>query len=83
MWSVSESRFEDELKKCQILCSECHDRKTCGDNNMRYAIGTHGTVSSYRHCGPPKCEACKKAKAENQRQRRASLRGEEVITPAF
>lgn len=34
----------------------------------RPAKGTHGTVSAYRYCGPPKCDECKAAKAEAQRR---------------
>lgn len=34
---------------------------------LKQAKGTHGTISAYRWCGPPKCEACKKAKREAMR----------------
>ena len=49
----------EELKKCQLLCSQCHDEKTLEDLGQVSAIGTHGTLSSYRYC---KCDLCKKAK---------------------
>lgn len=61
---VSEERFEAELKLCQLLCVRCHTRKTLTEKGMIPAIGTHGTLSAYRYCGPPKCDACKKAKRE-------------------
>jgi 5-methylcytosine-specific restriction endonuclease McrA len=28
LWSVSRKRFEEELKKCQLLCKDCHAAKT-------------------------------------------------------
>lgn len=62
--SVSEERFSLELKKCQLLCSKCHLLKTLSDLGRRLHKGTHGTLSAYPHCGPPKCKACKAAKAE-------------------
>lgn len=31
------------------------------------AKGTHGTISAYRYCGPPKCEECKRAKRDAMR----------------
>lgn len=43
-----------EIKKCQLLCNECHKDK------HSVAVGTHGTLSSYRHC---RCDECRAAKA--------------------
>ena len=51
-----------EVEKCQLLCKECHSKKTIKDMGNKVAKGTHGTISSYRWCGPPKCQACKDAK---------------------
>jgi hypothetical protein len=62
LWSVSRERFDTELLKCQLLCPPCHTEKTLEDLGRKRARGTHGTVSSYRYCGPPKCESCKAAK---------------------
>jgi hypothetical protein len=62
-WSVSEERFSAELVKCQLLCKECHKKKSLVDNGFKEAKGTHGTLSAYRYCGPPKCAACKSAKS--------------------
>jgi hypothetical protein len=56
-----------ELEKCQLLCRECHLAKTLGDKGQRSAVGTHGTRSAYRHCGPPKCDECRRAHAEAHR----------------
>jgi hypothetical protein len=62
MWTASEVRFQAELAKCQLLCPPHHLEKSLAERNQRSARGTHGTVSAYVYCGPPKCEACKAAK---------------------
>lgn len=50
-----------EVAKCQLLCGPCHDKKSTLDAGKRPARGTHGTLSAYKHCGPPKCDACREA----------------------
>ena len=66
---------EKELKNCQVLCKDCHVRKTTIERGMKPARGTHGTLSSYRYC---KCDLCRKAKSshhrEYMRKRRAALK---------
>lgn len=58
LWSVSLARFWEEVKKCQILCSECHNKKTLKELGFEDAKNSHGTISSYRYC---KCSLCKNA----------------------
>lgn len=58
---VAEAKLRDELAKCQLLCWECHNKKTQQELGRKIAKGTHGTLSSHRYCGPPKCEECKQA----------------------
>ena len=62
--SMPWASFEEELKKCQLLCKTCHATKTLSDLNKEQIKGQnkHGTLSSYRYCGPPKCKECKEAK---------------------
>ena len=72
MWGYSEARFQGELAKCQLLCRVHHAEKTARENGQALARGTHGTLSAYRYCGPPKCDDCKLAKRDWQRQRRAT-----------
>ncbi len=55
----SEERVQEELKKCQLLCKECHGKK---HNTAKYS---HGTLSSYRYC---KCDECKAAKSAYNRE---------------
>jgi 5-methylcytosine-specific restriction endonuclease McrA len=64
MWTFSEKRLQAELEKCQLLCKDCHWEKTLEDLGRTSAKGTHGTLSAYRYCGPPKCEECKAVKRE-------------------
>jgi hypothetical protein len=71
MWTASEERFRVELAKCQLLCQMHHLEKTLAERDQRSARVTHGTVSSYRYCGPPKCEPCKAAKREAATKARA------------
>jgi 5-methylcytosine-specific restriction endonuclease McrA len=54
-------RFLEELKKCQLLCKECHTKKSVADRDQLDARLVHGTLSSYRYC---KCELCRKAKSD-------------------
>lgn len=42
MWSVSESKFREELSKCQLLCGKCHIEKheskhLCGTPNKYWS----------------------------------------------
>lgn len=62
MWTASEARFQAELVKCQLLCGPHHQEKSLAERGQKPARGTHGTLSAYRYCGPPKCELCKAAK---------------------
>lgn len=59
---ISSEKLAVELALCQLLCAPCHAKKSCMDQGKTYAIGTHGTLSAYRYCPTPKCEACKAAK---------------------
>lgn len=56
-WSQSEDKIIAELKKCQLLCTECHKQKTkeAWDYNCNQV--DHGTYWMYRKykC---RCELC-------------------------
>lgn len=65
LWSVSKDRYNKELLKCQVLCKNCHIKKTIKDAGRVSAKETHGTLSSYRYC---KCAVCKAAYNEYQRK---------------
>lgn len=48
IWSWTQARRDDELKKCQVLCRDCHQQKTNSDNNFGLK---HGTESGYSYYG--------------------------------
>ena len=70
--TYAREKFEAELAKCQLLCVKHHIEKTLRDAEATSARGTHGTLSAYRYCGPPKCELCKRAKREYAQVTRGS-----------
>lgn len=37
IWSWSKERREAEIAKCQVLCKDCHAKKTLGDIQKYYA----------------------------------------------
>ena len=56
LWSISKERFLIELKKCQLLCPDCHKEKTKIDNSVEHG----GGLSGKRNC---KCGPCRKKKS--------------------
>ena len=65
--SASEERWQNELKKCQLLCKNCHIKKTLKDKGQLSARENHGTLSSYKYC---RCDLCRAANSEYLRQYR-------------
>jgi 5-methylcytosine-specific restriction endonuclease McrA len=65
MWGVAEVVFWKEIKKCQLLCAECHEKKTLRDLGQISAKTSHGTLSSYRYC---RCASCREANNQYQRE---------------
>jgi 5-methylcytosine-specific restriction endonuclease McrA len=59
LWSISKEKYQEELEKCQVLCRNCHEKKTLKDLGRVSAKDTHGTVSSSRYC---KCDLCRNAR---------------------
>lgn len=59
--SYSISRIRNELKKCQLLCHECHMAKNKIDNGE----AQHGSLTMYTHhkC---RCIQCKQAHNKHQ-----------------
>lgn len=70
MSSASERRFQEELSKCQLLCSNCHEDKSIVDSGKKKAKGTHGTISSYRYCRCNECRSAWSAHCKEYRLRR-------------
>lgn len=63
-WSWKMTRLMDELKKCQLLCHPCHQKKSA-DTYPTYKINVkiHGNYGFQQGC---RCTVCREA----QRKRR-------------
>lgn len=78
VWSWTEVRRLEELAKCQVLCRECHKKKTAVD--MGYHQYKHGTRTMYNH-GGCRCSLCRAAFAEVKRIfSKESIENENEIT---
>lgn len=73
LWSVSLSRYEAEIVKCQLLCRACHSVKSVEDSGKASARGQHGTPSSYRYCKCALCRAANTAYMQEYRKRKGSV----------
>ena len=57
VWSLREERREAELKKCIVLCKQCHHKRTVQYRREHPKPTVHGTVLAYRRgC---RCEICR------------------------
>ena len=56
--SLAKDKLDKEIDKAQLLCRNCHEKKSIDDLGLKVAKGQHGTISSYRYC---KCDECKGA----------------------
>ncbi len=71
VWSWSESRRLKELAKCQVLCFDCHKKKTLSE--MDRAVYVHGTDNCYTH-NKCRCAPCTEAHRVYRRQQRKNFR---------
>ncbi len=70
IWSWSPAKREEEAKKCQVLCNNCHKKKTAIENSRPI---THGAPGGYaRGC---RCEMCRKYHSEKMRLYHLKTRG--------
>lgn len=80
MTCVSESRRQQELANCQLLCGRCHTAKTVTEDLGRQFV-SHGTFSMYQRYNC-RCDDCKAAYSimnrEYKRRRKARVRNSTV-----
>ena len=70
--NTSLSRLREELAKCQLLCSECHRKKTLSDNGWD-TERAHGTLSKYtkEKCRCIECRNMWNRKTQEYKKRKA------------
>ncbi len=73
IWSLAKEKRDAEIAKCQVLCHDCHWKKTYKD--MNYGNPTHGKSSTYKEykC---RCQPCCDAFRELGRRYRAKRKAE-------
>ena len=70
MWTWSTKRLVVELRKCDLLCAECHKVETARER--KYGTAPHGTITSYKNYGC-RCKVCRTANAKNEHRRRLQV----------
>jgi len=63
---LEESLLFEEIKKCQLLCADCHHKKSIDERGYN-SRDQHGTDSCYGH-GKCRCELCRKAHSEAMKE---------------
>lgn len=70
IWSWSAAKREAELVKCQVLCYDCHKKKSIEANLKRFCVNGHDThVVGRKTRSGGGCRAC----AQDYDRRRRSL----------
>lgn len=74
LWSLSKAKYEAELAKCQLLCRECHTRKSAYETMVRRPF-THGKYwAVYKHkCRCPECDSFRVEFNKKRAEARKSL----------
>lgn len=69
IWSWSQNKMADELRKCQVLCYECHMAKTIQERTKPLV---HGTCNGYyqKRC---RCRDCKDWRMLESRRYRSQI----------
>lgn len=76
--SCMSETFLTELAKCQLLCHECHEKKSVIDMGHRPMLERHGTITRYTH-GKCRCDQCRVANRDLVRARRSRTRGGQAL----
>lgn len=72
----SDYRWGIKIGQKKFYCS-----RKCQWEDLRKGRGkkSHGTLSAYFHCGPPRCTTCKKAMRDYARKRREAARSSSLV----
>jgi len=65
--SANDKKVKEEIKNIQLLCDECHKKKTKDSWDYSTNKPTHGTYWMYRKHGC-RCPACTKAYKEKKQE---------------
>lgn len=65
IWSWTESKRNEEIEKCQVLCEACHVLKTRADMGWGM-LNSHNSNTYKKGC---RCEVCIQAKANTYRKK--------------
>lgn len=63
LWSIARHLYLEELEKCQLLCEDCHKKKSA----LEMSVSHGGGVSGKKNC---KCEPCRIKKRDYMRNYR-------------
>lgn len=66
MYAVSQKRFDEELKKCQLLCRLCHQTKSIEEREFNDR-SQHGTLVCYQRARC-RCDLCRAENAAHNRK---------------
>lgn len=78
LWSVSEDRFWKEIEKCQVLCHDCHEKKSFKELGYKKAKGVHGRYTNYKKHGC-RCKKCVDAYRRKMRQYNSKSRRKKML----
>ena len=81
IWSWSEARREAEISKCQILCHECHLKKTIEFDLHRTSHGKLWMYTKHK-CRCDICVAAKRLDIRKQKERKLARKAGVVLQPA-
>lgn len=66
IWSWSDIKREEEIKKCQILCHDCHLEKTIKESTNDYCPRGHGLKTKTKNS--KFCRMCCKLRMRDKRK---------------
>ena len=79
-WGLSLEKYDKELAKCQLLCHDCHVRKSFEEKDWGKGYGPtdHGSSTMYKNYGC-RCSECKAAYNKVTREQRRLQRLNRIL----